>query len=99
MLGARAERGRTARSVLALTRQNLPQLRTDAKVNRCAAGAYELIGAEGGDAQVSIFATGSEVEVAVGAHKLLAEKGISARVVSVPCYGLFLAQPKSAQEA
>ncbi len=64
-------------SVLALTRQNLPQLRTDVNVNRSAAGAYELVGTAGGEAQVTIFATGSEVEIAVGAHKLLAEKGIA----------------------
>jgi transketolase len=85
-------------SVLALTRQNLPQLRTDAKANRSAPGAYEISPASG-EAQVSIFATGSEVEVAVGAQKLLAEKGIGARVISVPCMDLFLAQPKDVQEA
>jgi transketolase len=80
-------------SVLALTRQNLPQLRGgfDAE-NRCAAGAYELIPAEG-KAAVSLFATGSEVAIAVEARKLLAEQGIAARVVSVPCVELFLAAP------
>lgn len=84
-------------SVLALTRQNLPQLRTDANVNRSAAGAYELIGAQG-EAQVAIFASGSEVEIAVAAHKLLAEKGIAARVVSVPCLDIFLAAPRAEQD-
>jgi transketolase len=78
-------------SVLALTRQNLPQLRAgfDA-ANRCAAGAYELIPAEG-KAAVSLLASGSEVVIAVEARKLLAERGIPARVVSVPCVELFLA--------
>lgn len=81
-------------SVLALTRQNLRQVRTTfMRENLSARGAYELAGAEGA-AQVSIFASGSEVEIALDARKLLAEKGISARVVSVPCYDLFLAQDK-----
>ena len=60
-------------SVLALTRQNLPQLRrsNDAD-NKCAAGAYEISKADG-EAKVSIFASGSEVSLAVEAQKLLAE--------------------------
>src|ERR1700751_5623718 len=80
-------------SVLALTRQNLPQLRGgfDAD-NRCAAGAYELVAAEG-KAAVSLFASGSEVPIAVEARKLLAEKGIAAAVVSAPCFDLFRSQP------
>jgi transketolase len=81
-------------SVLALSRQNLPQLRRgfDA-TNRCAGGAYELIGGGDGAALVSLFATGSEVAIAVAAQKRLAERKISARVVSVPCFELFLALP------
>ncbi|MDP2804106.1 MAG: transketolase [Phreatobacter sp.] len=86
-------------TTLALTRQNLPQLRTDVKVNRSAAGAYELFKAEGGKAQVTLFATGSEVEIAVGARKLLAEKGVVARVVSVPSLDLFLEQPAEIRKA
>jgi transketolase len=78
-------------SVLALTRQNLPQLRlTDDKENRCATGAYEISPAKG-RAEVSIFATGSEVSLAVDAQKLLAERGVASRVVSVPCFELFAA--------
>src|SRR5262249_26317319 len=74
--------------VLALTRQNLPQLRTTLDAaNRCAAGAYELVAA-GGKAQVSLFASGSEVSIAVEAQKLLAARGVAARVVSVPCFEL-----------
>ncbi len=85
-------------SVLALTRQNVPQLRQgfDAD-NRCAAGAYELIPAAGGAARVSLFATGSEVAIAVAAQKLLAEQKIPARVVSVPCFELFFALPEAAR--
>jgi transketolase len=82
-----------APSVLALARQNLPQVRAgfDAE-NRCAAGAYELVAAEG-RAAVSLFASGSEIAIAIEARKLLAERGIAARVVSVPCVELFLAAP------
>ena len=78
-------------SVLALTRQNLPQLRRalDAE-NRCAAGAYEISPA-GGKADVSLFATGSEVAIAVDAQKLLAQRGVWARVVSVPSFELLAA--------
>lgn len=87
-------------TVLALSRQNLPQLRTDATAkNRSAAGAYELLAAEGGKAQVSLFASGSEVELAVAARKLLAEKGVRARVVSVPSLELFLEQDEATQAA
>ena len=87
-------------TVLALSRQNLPQLRTDASAkNRSATGAYELLAAEGGKAQVSLFASGSEVELAVAARKLLAEKGVRARVVSVPSLELFLEQDEATQAA
>jgi len=78
-------------SVLALTRQNLPQLRTVFEgENRCAAGAYEISPADG-KADVSLFATGSEVSIAVDAQKLLKERGVAARVVSVPCFELLFA--------
>jgi transketolase len=80
-------------SVLALTRQNLPQLRLGHdEANRCAAGAYEIVPAEK-RAQVSLFASGSEVSIAVEARKFLRERGVAARVVSVPCFELFLALP------
>jgi transketolase len=86
-------------SVLALTRQNLPQLSKNfLDSNRCAAGAYEIAAAEG-KADVSIFATGSEVAIAVDAKKLLAAKGVSARVVSVPCFELLLEAPEAARRA
>ncbi len=86
-------------SVMALTRQNLPQLRRALdEANRCAAGAYEIVPAEG-RAQVSLFASGSEVAIAVEARKLLAERGVSARVVSVPCLELLLEAPQAARRA
>jgi transketolase len=86
-------------SVMALTRQNLPQLRQglDAE-NRCANGAYEIVPAGEGPAQVSLFATGSEVSLAVEAQKLLAARGMSARVVSVPCFELLFAAPAEVRQ-
>jgi transketolase len=87
-------------SVLALTRQNVPQLRQEFDpANRCAHGAYELIGAEDGAAAVSLFATGSEVAIAVAARKLLVERKISARVVSVPCFELLFSAPAAERAA
>ena len=81
-------------TVLVLTRQNLPQFRlTDSRNNRLAEGAYELAAGTNGAAKVTLFASGSEVEIAMTARAQLAEKGICARVVSVPSLELFLAQP------
>ncbi|HEU5273403.1 MAG TPA: transketolase [Xanthobacteraceae bacterium] len=86
-------------SILALTRQNVPQLRQGlARDNRCAAGAYELVPADG-PAQVSLFASGSEVALAVEARKLLADEGVAARVVSVPCFELLAQAPEAARRA
>jgi transketolase len=86
-------------TVLALTRQNLPQLRTTApNENPCSHGGYELVAAQG-EAKVSLFASGSEVEIAVAAQKQLAERGIAARVVSVPSLELLLAQPAERKSA
>jgi transketolase len=87
-------------SVLALTRQNLPQLRLGFdETNRCAFGAYELMAADDDGAVVSLFATGSEVAIAAAAKKLLAERKISARVVSVPCFELLFAAPADKRAA
>jgi transketolase len=78
-------------SILALSRQNLPALRTEYSAeNKSARGAYSLVGPA--DADAVIFATGSEVAIAVEAHKQLSEQGISARVVSVPSMELFASQ-------
>lgn len=80
-------------STLALTRQNLPTVRTDdIAENLSSKGAYEL-SASDGDADVTIFATGSEIEIALAAKDLL--KGVSVRVVSVPCFELFEQQSES----
>jgi transketolase len=79
-------------SGLALTRQNLTTVRTEySEENLVTKGAYTLAG--NADAKVTIFASGSEVELAVAARKTLEEKGVSTRVVSVPCTELFFEQP------
>ncbi|MET4800869.1 transketolase [Bradyrhizobium sp. LB11.1] len=86
-------------TVLALTRQNLPQLRTNAPNEpSCQTGAYELVAAQG-EAKATLFASGSEVEIAVAAQKQLAERGIPSRVVSVPSLELLLAQPEAKRAA
>lgn len=78
-------------SILALSRQNLPAVRTEySPENNAAKGAYTLLGPD--DADAVIFATGSEVAIAVEAQKQLTEQGVSARVVSVPSLELFAAQ-------
>src|SRR6185503_8114788 len=80
-------------SVLALSRQKVPAVRTTvAGENLSARGAYQLAGA-GHPTQVTIFASGSEVSVALAARDLLEADGIGARVVSTPCWELFEAQP------
>ena len=81
-------------SILALTRQGLPALRlTHVAENLCARGGYE-ISAASGQAEVSIFASGSEVSLAVAAQAQLKEKGVAARVVSMPCFPAFFEQPE-----
>jgi transketolase len=86
-------------TILALSRQNLAPARTVANAaNLCSAGGYELIAAQG-EAKVSLYASGSEVEIAVAAQKQLAAKGIATRVVSVPSLDLLLEQPKAQRKA
>ena len=82
-------------STIALTRQNLPAVRTDhVEENLCEMGAYELAPASN-DAAVTIFASGSEVEIALAARADLEKRGHPARVVSVPCMDLFLEQDEA----
>ena len=83
-------------SALALTRQNLPALRSDADQNRSAKGAYRLVSATAAK-QVVLLATGSEVQLAVEAAKSLEADGIGADVVSMPCWELFEAQDETYQ--
>lgn len=80
-------------SSLALSRQNLPSVRkhkTDS--NLAALGAYILSEPQDKVAEVSIFASGSEVQIALEAQKLLQAESITSRVISVPCFELFAQQ-------
>jgi transketolase len=86
-------------SILALTRQSLPLVRTQPdRQNHSARGAYVLAEAEGARA-VTLLATGSEVSVALAARDALATQGIDAAVVSMPCWELFETQPETYQKA
>jgi transketolase len=86
-------------SILALTRQNLRPVRTEAAgENLCARGAYRVRAAENGR-KVIFLATGSEVEIALDAAALLEAKGIGADVVSMPCTERFDAQPREYRES
>ncbi|WP_336287470.1 MULTISPECIES: transketolase [unclassified Bartonella] len=94
-----ALKARKTPSTLVLSRQNLPLLRQDYdEENLCMLGAYELLTASD-DAQVTLFASGSEVQIAVKAHAVLEAKNIPTRVVSVPCFELFAQQSFSYQRA
>ncbi|MFZ2019660.1 MAG: transketolase [Methyloceanibacter sp.] len=82
-------------SILALTRQGVPLLRkADSKENLSARGAYVLIEAAG-KRDVTLLGTGSELALAVEAAGKLAEQGIKAAIVSMPCWELFEAQPQA----
>jgi transketolase len=78
-------------SVLALSRQNLPALRSEAGENRAARGGYVLAEAEGAR-RATLIATGSEVHLAVAAREALQAEGIPTAVVSLPCWELFALQ-------
>jgi len=81
-------------SLLALSRQNLPQLRNDGAVNQSARGAYRLRAASA-DRRVVLLATGSEVSLALEVADRLEADGVGADVVSMPCWELFDQQDKS----
>ncbi len=87
----------TGPSLIALTRQNLaPARKTHTDENLVAKGGYVLSPATKPE-KVVLLATGSEVEIALEAQKKLEEEGIGARVVSMPCFSLFAAQPAKYQ--
>lgn len=86
-------------SILALTRQGLPLLRTSAKLNLSARGGYVISDvAKGKKRQATLIATGSEVSLAVEAQSKLREEGIEVAVVSMPCTELFDKQDLAYQE-
>ncbi len=81
----------SAPSILALTRQGVKPVRSNGEdENLCTRGAYVLQG--DAEADATIFATGSEVALAVEAAEKLRTQGVSARVVSVPSLDIFLTQ-------
>ena len=85
---------------LVFTRQSLPQQQRDEKkVANIARGGYVLSEAGANKPQAIILATGSEVELAMQAQKLLADKGTAVRVVSIPCDQVFDAQDAAYREA
>jgi len=88
-------------TALLLTRQNVPVLPGDARAiwEGVERGAYVLSEAEGGDPAVLLIATGSEVHLALDAQKLLAERGIPARVVSMPSWERFERQPQDYRDS
>ena len=82
-------------SVLVLTRQSLPTLRTKFhRANKCALGAYILAEASR-PRKVILMATGSEVSLAMAAREILETAGIGTRVVSMPCWEKFAAQDEA----
>ncbi|MBB4008105.1 transketolase [Allorhizobium taibaishanense] len=85
-------------ALIALSRQPMPMLRKDgSSENLSAKGAYVLLDAEGGERQLTIFATGSELHLAVEARDVLQKDGIRTAVVSMPCRLLFERQDPSYQ--
>lgn len=74
-----------------MSRQNLPQLENSTLENAIKGG---YVVHEDSSADVTIVSTGSEVGIAVDAIKVLAEQGIKARIVSLPCWEVFDAQDK-----
>ena len=88
---------RATPSVLCLSRQNLPTVRDDVAANLTRQGASVLREPQGAR-DVTLIATGSEVEIALAAADLLAGQGVRAAVVSAPCFELFAARPEAERE-
>jgi transketolase len=88
-------------SCIILSRQKLPTIDRDryASADQLAKGAYVLADADGGDPELILLATGSEVSLALGAHEQLAAEGVRSRVVSMPSWALFERQTKSYRDA
>ncbi|MET0270983.1 MAG: transketolase [Sphingomonas sp.] len=84
----------TGPSLLALSRQNLPQIREEVSENLSAKGAYRLRAARAAR-RVVLIASGSEVEIALATADRLEAEGVGADVVSMPCWSRFDAQPQA----
>jgi len=88
---------KTRPSLMALSRQKTPAVRLKPEAeNLSAKGAYEIAAASG-PATVSLFASGTEVAIAMSARDLLEAEGVPTRVVSTPCWDLFEAQKPAYQ--
>jgi transketolase len=98
-----AVRNRTRPSLLALSRQAVPQLRgregEDPTRNHAASGAYIIRSFGGEKRDVTLLATGTEVSLAVEAADALAKEGLAVAVVSMPCWELFEEQPKAYRDS
>jgi len=88
-------------SCIILSRQKLPTIDRGryAPAEGLARGAYVLADAAGGEPELLLLASGSEVSLALEAHERLAAEGVRSRVVSMPCWSLFEQQPRSYREA
>ncbi|MCL6653080.1 transketolase [Agrobacterium rubi] len=87
-------------ALIALSRQPMPLLRRDSsKDNLSAKGGYILLDAEGGERQLTIFASGSELQLAVNAREVLQQDGVPTAVVSMPCRLLFEQQDAAYQRS
>jgi transketolase len=93
-----ALRNSTGPTLLVLSRQAVPALRTEANGNKCARGGYILAEADGPRA-ATLIATGTEVSLAIAARAQLAKEGIEVAVVSLPSFELFEKQDASYQDA
>ncbi len=90
-----ALQARRTPTFMALSRQGVPAVRCEAATeNLCARGAYELDAASS-KAKVSLFSTGTELDLALRARTILENEGVPTRVVSVPCFELFEAQSEA----
>jgi transketolase len=82
---------------MVMTRQNVPVFDRSkyASAEGVQRGGYVLADPDGGDPELILIATGSEVQLALGAHERLQEDGIASRVVSLPCWEIFEKQDQS----
>lgn len=85
-------------SVLCLTRQAVPQIRSYKKENLCAKGGY-IVSECNNKLDVTLFATGSELSIALEAQKELHKKAVGVRVISMPCFELFEQQTQEYQSS
>ncbi len=90
---------RNAPVALLLSRQNLTVMAGTEQHDRLARGGYVLADADGGNPELILIGTGSEVNVAMAAREQLAGQGIQARVVSLPSWELFDAQDEAYRES